>query len=94
MADIIKLPGLDERFWQQVLTPARATMISHDARPEAVEWVIGDVKRRCEGMTIGIMTSVPAGSTELLQEVYAAFITQMLLLELDLWSARHPAGQG
>jgi hypothetical protein len=92
--NIIKLPGLNERFWRVVIPAARAAFIARNARPGAIDWALEDLQRRFDKIHVVMAVANDLREDpkviELLQHIYGGLIDKMIELELELWSARHP----
>ena len=99
MSNVISLPTLDERNWKAIAEQIRIECFRLGMPAGAANWICDDMKPRW--ISVGGRFSEPLADaaqmqewlrrlTDFVQSTLSKIMVQMLILEFELWKAKHP----
>jgi hypothetical protein len=103
MGEVVQFPNFTERTWLEIKPMIDAALRSSGAPPAAADWICDDLKKRYAALQTDLSLSleIPAECrecvdklfatvTELVHEVSNRGLMQMILMETELYFAKHP----
>ncbi len=96
MAEVHRLPGLDERLWNQLVPAMRATMAKAGLGDASMDVILADIKPRVlRAAPVSREGPMPQEIVRVVSEAYLLLVGEMLVLAIELFLARaHPAPVG